>query len=846
MIYGSFKSINETTYTVQIECGLDYEINSSNRIRFVDDPIEIEQDVDDTFQHIIKTSANITLLVEDYIGDYIFTANDRQINVKIKKGNECIFDGYLQPQSYNQDFAEKYTEITLNCQDYLCTLENHKYRETTDYNAVKTDATNKSFLDLLTYIFGTSRPIYYDGSIRSLNNSNYNQIFQNLGVSELIVLGDEEDDLWTQEEVLEEMLQYLNLHIVQIGSSFYIFNWGNIKKQQNSITFTSILGNGGTVTVPTTAITVTEDMYGSNDTQISMSDVYNQIILECDLKMQDQVLESPLQEDSLVSPYTNKNRYLQEWKNGQAEVHDWYFQYLTNPNWTLRYYHNGNVTEVNEILRNSSLYNSNGTAINQWYIPYEVSKYKLAPILCAMGKVNSATSATDNSIRNNVSLSNYLIITINGSENKDIANQAIAEWNSITQALDNYGGMMEYKSSTTAGVLSPVDSSTTNYIVFSGKIMMQPPLRDKDVYTTITDYYGNEYQQKIADAEVYCNWIKATYPNQEGYVATDIPTSLIPYLGYQDFKSKYSEYYGDWLYYKSQSGTDTISKVPLLVCELKIGNKYCVEVSENNFQWLTAAQASARGIETTFSLGINPSIGDYLLCKEWDISNTLRASSNVDAEGTAIPIRASDNLSGEITFRIISPVYSGWEQQIRRHPTMFRSTKWWTTDLPVMEFVKNLYIKNFECKLYTDNGQSNANTDRDLVYMTDIINNSIKTKDDITFKFNTALTTSECLAKGISTSAKLSNVMYIPTNSVLGNLYNKATLLQGKAEELYIKDYYEEYSTPKLIVESTLDSNSTGYWNHYRFSYFQDKEFYVVGTTKNLKNEKTKYTLKQL
>ena len=177
---------------------------------------------------------------------------------------------------------------------------------------------------------------------------------------------------------------------------------------------------------------------------------------------------------------------------------------------------------------------------------------------------------------------------------------------------------------------------------------------------------------------------------------------------------------------------------------------------------------------------------------------------------------------------------------------MFRSTKWWNTDLPVMEFVKNLYIKDFECKLYTDNGQSNANTDKDLVYMTDIINNSIKTKDDISFKFNTALSTSECLAKGISTSAKLSNVMYMPSNSVLGNLYNNATQLQGKAEELYIKDYYEEYNVPKLIVETTLDSNSTGYWNHYQFSYFQDKEFYVVGTSRNIKNEKTKYKLKQI
>jgi hypothetical protein len=73
------------------------------------------------------------------------------------------------------------------------------------------------------------------------------------------------------------------------------------------------------------------------------------------------------------------------------------------------------------------------------------------------------------------------------------------------------------------------------------------------------------------------------YPSSNGYHNISITNSLIPYLGYDSFKNKYSEDYGDWLYYNSQSGIDAISKVPLLVCELKIGDKYCVEVSENSF-----------------------------------------------------------------------------------------------------------------------------------------------------------------------------------------------------------------------------------------------------------------------
>ncbi len=90
-----------------------------------------------------------------------------------------------------------------------------------------------------------------------------------------------------------------------------------------------------------------------------------------------------------------------------------------------------------------------------------------------------------------------------------------------------------------------------------------------------------------SSAEVYCDWLTATYPNEEGVVSSSITKSLVPYFEYDDFKDKYSEKYGDWLFYKSQSGQDEIVKVPLLVCELKIGDKYCVETDENQFEWLT-------------------------------------------------------------------------------------------------------------------------------------------------------------------------------------------------------------------------------------------------------------------
>ena len=133
--------------------------------------------------------------MKNYLGDYIFSADDRSIEVFIYRDNKCIFNGYIQPQTYNQDFASEYTELTLNCQDYLCTLENHRYRENEKYSVLKTDINNVSFKDILIDIFGTDATMYFDNSVK-VDNFN-NNIFEICGVSELLLIGEEEEDLWT-------------------------------------------------------------------------------------------------------------------------------------------------------------------------------------------------------------------------------------------------------------------------------------------------------------------------------------------------------------------------------------------------------------------------------------------------------------------------------------------------------------------------------------------------------------------------------------------------------------------------------------------------------------------------
>lgn len=156
-----------------------------------------------------------------------------------------------------------------------------------------------------------------------------------------------------------------------------------------------------------------------------------------------------------------------------------------------------------------------------------------------------------------------------------------------------------------------------------------------------------------------------------------------------------------------------------------------------------------------------------------------------------------------------------------------------------MEYVQNIYIQDFECKLYSNNANVNNMDEKNLIYMSDVTHQSIQAKDDITFKFNTALTTTEAIEKGVITTSKLSNVVNMISNGSILNInsvYSSSTSSTvKKPEEHYINDYYYEYFKPKVMLETSLNLNKTSFWNHYKFSYFKNKEFYVLGTNLNLK-----------
>jgi hypothetical protein len=74
--------------------------------------------------------------------------------------------------------------------------------------------------------------------------------------------------------------------------------------------------------------------------------------------------------------------------------------------------------------------------------------------------------------------------------------------------------------------------------------------------------------------------------------------------------------------------------------------------------------------------------------------------------------------------------------------------------------------------------------------------------DDLTFELATLLTVEEAKEKGTNTLPK-TNAPYVGEEA-LRSLYNTVTHNTGKAEELYLTDYYREYCNPQTLVETTL------------------------------------------
>ena len=912
ILRGDFRNLSDELLTVIIKSGgsgIVKEIGKDG-LYFAADPVQIEESIEDLTEHVIRKSATINLVVSDYLGDLLFTGAARDIVVNVWKGSECVFAGYVEPATFSQPFNSSVDEFSLNCTDFLSTLQYTSYKNIVplNYRQAVQEAGSTSFKQVIDGMFdvkglnlnNNQKPrLLYDKS-KGTAKGKEGTIFDELCVSELFIIGKDEDSTWKNSDLLKEILQYLNLHIRQEGLNFYIFDWDTLV-QGKEVEWLDIM-TGEVVSKQPQSIIINPSHYAGSDTSLSTSEVVNQFQLSCSLEGQDTIIESPLAEDSLKSHYKGQQLILTEISSqgsgksaneafnaavkGQPTTYDaltetdWYMRSMYNPTWKLR--RSEDMLEVDE----------NGTGINQHKVAQYLRDHPLTPALLRLGSVERKAKATDNSPTSKIDTDNYLVISIGGNENDTAEGHKPSD-----NDLRDCSPLIEYVGNKSGGVFSPPDSETTNYLVFSGSLLMQPILYESSVgrasrvsnydfilkhgarktqgkeYKAVVPFYDPPKRDNVFDLRRLDSNLVKSDGNEEGRYYTRKHYSARLNTDRPTYNSTGS-YFQPWTKDKAAKGlkfeyssvgdsTDKFSKLPILECELKIGSKYCVETvldvyGDSKFEWLTLDEIKGRPdltykdvdgttkYKTTMSLGINPKIGDYLIGVEHSLQNTIDYTMNLDGkEGTAIPIKQSDRLSGRVSFKILAPIQLIWDKIVRRHPTWFRSTKWSSNSRYILAHTENIIIKNFACNIVSDNGKQESTSDNDLIYSSTAQTKYINKHDGTEFKFITQLSSSESVEKGIKNEVYLNSVFNTSTSLPVRTIYNKVLDETGKAEEHYVSQYYSFMSRPRLKVEVTMNDTGIDFTNTYQ-SKTLGKKFLVQSVSRDIRNKTARITLLEI
>lgn len=860
--------------TKEVEIGAE-----GSGLDWTDDPVDITSEVNDTFDVLLRSQASVRLLTKNFVPDF-FCASCRDAVVNIYREGKCLFAGFVEPQTYSQGYNEEQDEVELSCIDVLTALQYAKYGNVGApgvlYSVVKSSANQRTMLDIIREIMeditvgldikgGHALSCLYDGSraVDSLT-ANRHSVLGQISVGELLFLGSDEDEVWQQDEVLEEILKYLNLHIVQEGFTFYIFSWDSIKSNAD-ISWHNILNNNSSI-VSTKTIEIKTDIVAGCNTAISIGEVYNRLLINCKVENIESVIESPLDDESLIPLFDNKQKYVTEYSSdgegkkaykafhamthdldtdyGGGRITDWFIRVKDNPSWIF--------PDKNE---------SNGNLID-WYRVNKINQHDLPNILgrtpgallLAMGSVEKNTAKKDNSPTSKVNMTDYLVVSVNGN-GKDKEEECFPNADDIRRNIP----YAVYSGNSVGGVFSPADDDSTNYIVLSGRIILNPLMRMTATYKelhTLEDWGDDFWHMTVpsrtnSDGRYYTRqYWKALTPATDTLWDDDTDYGLIPFAGNgpEEYEFKYSAI-GD--------STDKVSKIAALACMLIIGEKCVVETGTDgqpsDFKWRRYKSREECGsddeyYQQSFTIGFDPKIGDKLIGTEYDIQNNISYTLGIDAEGTAIPIRKDDKVSGRVRFFILGPVNTVWDEYTRRHPTFFRHTKWSSKSVPLLSHVSNILLKSFEVKVYSDNGRIDSTDDNDIIYMSDTAETFLNQKDDIQFRIHSALTSAECRELGVTNTVKKSVPVNIQTGEGLLAIYDHVKGVLAKPEQLYVDSFYREYHQPRVIMEQEfMDTDDVvGLFNHYIHPAMKDKIFFVQGISRNLTAGTANVTIKEI
>ena len=842
-----------------------------------DDTVTIDSGVNDSLDVCQQHSCTIALHAATYVSD-LFTSEYKDGKVEVSVNGACVFSGWLEPRTLTQPFNDVYDDLSLQCVDSLSAMQYSNYKNvnnTTTYTAAAEKAEMRTFKDLLTESLnkgteGGGYNVWWDASrATGATGTTDGNVFDDLRVSDMAFLGESADDTVTYLDVAEAVLKYLDLHIVQYGRDFYVFSWDTMRAGTTSWSLLLSSGEGvsqsaqlaGCTGVSTALSTANVE---DTDTQIDVQEIFNQLCLTVSPKGSDTVLRSPLDSAGKIPAMGARQFYCTEYAaDGEGvKAARAFFSLVknhTDNGYDSQVWKDYLVRVMRNVYWKIGSGSGVGTAVKDWatdksYIyPEDVTdklRNSLGALLLQVGSVDHKPGTGDTSKQSSIGMTDELVISINGNGNDTSPYPTDEDIQQAMPLMSYVGG--DATASYSPDVADDTDGSYHNYLVIDGTIALAPlmptafeveKVRGYNDGDTFFNRYGSDVIGSGVTTKALAN-VSASRVNKDGrYLAfewwklgkqTGTRKGWIPYT--EDGPQQYE--------YKTASGKDEVDKVDILWCMLRIGDKVLVEDKTKNgsvdaFSWHTYKEPSQCAdtdeyLEQTFTIGINPKIGDKLIGQDYDIGTNFDYTTNIDAEkGMAIPLPYDAKLHGSMVFQVLGIDNTVWaDYHVTRHHTMFRHTKYGTDNIPLMAHVSSVIIKNFSAKIYSDveNGG-----DEDIVYMSRTSHKFYNKKDDLDMKIHSGFTSEEIAKYGLS-----GKIMYTTVcgkdGLAITSITNKVSDVSAKPEKLYVDAYYNELSQPRIVLTQNMqcvnmDVAQTSRWTHPALA---GKTFYVRDIGYNL------------
>jgi len=286
--YANFVNNNDQLINVTI---LIYGSSGDYELTLADEPVVITQESSGLFAPIKSQSCTINILTDSALWD-LYTTDPKGVfvNVGNKTTGKTLFNGYATPCQYGQDWTSL-DVLSLECVDMLSSLKSIPYEiigSIPEYVPVDTLISH-----LLGYIIGDVNDQMYNSFAWFWPKHNFNQangnslsttseFIHSMKMNEANFFDDDDEHTpWTCYEVLEEVCKFLNVSAVPYEGAVWFIDYFYAASNYWSSTYYDFWQYSLDMDVydvqKTKPLTIAKNQYAAGTTAIGTDDFYNEI-----------------------------------------------------------------------------------------------------------------------------------------------------------------------------------------------------------------------------------------------------------------------------------------------------------------------------------------------------------------------------------------------------------------------------------------------------------------------------------------------------------------------------------------------------------------------------------------